>query len=149
MKKQSPSPQSGHGAPLHPLWMRLLTIFCMALLGVGSTVQVFHSHDDAFACGLVKASLSGSNHRGQRVHPAGQPGAPDAKSAIPCPLCVAMHSALPVAHRLIEIAMLRFEPPPVTTSWPPRLFLWRFELASRPPPGTQPLAWPAAASIPA
>ena len=135
MNKQPTRPQSGYGVQTHPLWMRLLTIFCMALLGVASTVQVCHSHDDAF-----ESSIAVTAHPGQQAAPGDNPGAPDSNSAVRCPLCVAMHSALPVTQTLIQVATLRFEPAPITAASAPRRFLWRFELASRPPPATPPLA---------
>jgi hypothetical protein len=135
MNKQPTRPKSGYRAQAHPLWMRLLTVFCMLLLGAAGTVQACHSHDDAFEPTLQSTS-----------HPAAQPAQPvnpdsdSPNSTVRCPLCVAMHSALPVTHTLTQVAALRFDPPPAPAPSAPRLFLWRSQLASRPPPSASLLA---------
>jgi len=101
-----------------PTWMRLLAIVSVLLVCIMSTVQVAHTHSETVP---LKQS---SNHNGP---------APDDH----CPLCVAIHSsALPVAAHspepLIEMHALDF-----AASEAQRIFRWRFQLASRPPPAPE------------
>src|ERR1700722_9451532 len=66
--------QSGRSAQ-RPTWLRLIGVLCLLLICIASTAQVCHTH-------LEAALTSKDSH--QNVP------APDH-----CPLCVAMHSALP------------------------------------------------------
>ena len=96
-----------------PLWLRVLTLLCVLLLGGASTAQACHSHEDASA--LSK-------------------GSPTNLPADHCPLCLAMHSAMPVAHAtaplLVEhLVDLVKEAPEARGSG-----IWSFSLFSRPPP---------------
>ncbi len=103
------SPTGGRSTSL-----RLLAIVCLLLVVAMSTVQVCHVHAAA------------TSRQGSR------PGNPVPEDR--CPLCVTMHSALPtgihvapepvVAVRVLDSAAADAE----------RMFRWRFEMASRPPP---------------
>jgi hypothetical protein len=92
----------------------------MLLLLFGSTAQVAHHH--AGDLPLSKSS--------QQKAPA--PHQKDAESL--CPLCIAMHSALPVAAPVAQVPVaLAHE---VDTALPASRYvsLWTFELFGRPPP---------------
>jgi hypothetical protein len=95
-------------------WLRLVGILCLALICVASTAEVCHTHTEA---------ASTSKDSQQNV-----PG-PDH-----CPLCVAMHSALPatantVPEPVLQVQMVLFKAVELQ-----RLQRWSFELFSRPPP---------------
>jgi hypothetical protein len=51
-----------------------------------------------------------------------------------CPLCVAMHSALPVSLHVTPEPMLQIQALDSVAADARRIFRWRFEMASRPPP---------------
>ena len=51
-----------------------------------------------------------------------------------CPLCVAMHSALPVALHVAPEPLLNIQTLDSIAMDAERIFRWRFEMASRPPP---------------
>jgi hypothetical protein len=98
-----------------PLWLRLLAMLCIVAVCAMSTAQITHTHT-----GL--SPLKQSSHR----------NAPTTDDH--CPLCVAMHSAL--------AAPQQFAPEPTLTTHrldsvaqeAARIFRWRFQMASRPPP---------------
>jgi hypothetical protein len=119
-----------------PLWLRMIALFCMALIGAASTAQVCHSHDEALWANVAQAGHgAGSGHVLGERNPAG----PDRRdsgtdSAVQCPLCVAMHSAMPVTHALEQVALLRLVALDVAVDGIARTYSWRFEMASRPPP---------------
>lgn len=97
-----------------PTWLRLIAVFCLLMVCVMSTVQVAHNHAES-------APLKqGQNHNGP---------VPDDH----CPLCVAMHSALPVSMHTPEPILQVHALDPVATNVQ-RIFRWRFQLAIRPPP---------------
>ena len=114
-----------------PMWLRLFAIFCMGLIAVGNTAQVCHAHVDAFEASL----LAQVHHPDSDVSkdPATKPDS-DSSSAVNCPLCVAMHSALPVADALPQVAVVTLTAVVPATDDAPRMFRWRFDMASRPPP---------------
>ncbi|MGO4210182.1 hypothetical protein AB4Y89_08715 [Terriglobus sp. 2YAB30_2] len=94
-------------------WMRWVAVLCMLLIMVASTVELCHTHPD-----LVKQS------RDQRQ------SAPTDH----CPLCVAMHSALPSSLHVAPEAVEQVgtvQGPAIDTR---RRLLWAHGLASRPPP---------------
>lgn len=98
-----------------PLWLRVLTVFCIVAVCTMSTAQISHTHT-GFT--LLK---QGPHHNAPT---------PDDH----CPLCVAMHSAL--------AAPQHFAPEPTLTTQRldsvavevARIFRWRFQMACRPPP---------------
>ena len=103
-----------------PTWLRALTIFCVLWLGVASTAQAAHIHGQWLP------------HSGPEVskHNTG----PITTTEDACPLCVAMHSAMPaqlVAATPAAIVALPQVFAVAEHSAPP---LWHFELFSRPPP---------------
>jgi hypothetical protein len=97
--------------PHQPLWLRVAALVCVLLIAVMSTAQVCHTHTPL-------ASSSGSHQT-----------APDN-----CPLCVAMHSALPATLRAAPEPVLHMRALDSAAADAERLFRWRFQLASRPPP---------------
>jgi hypothetical protein len=97
-----------------PTWLRLMALLCVLMVCVMSTIQVAHNHTES-------APLKQSqNHNGP---------VPDDH----CPLCVAMHSALPVSMHAPE-PILQIHALDSVAANAERIFRWRFEMASRPPP---------------
>jgi hypothetical protein len=99
-----------------PIWLQVLALVCVLAVCAMSTAQVSHTHAEFSAL-----KQQGSNHNGP---------APDDH----CPLCVAMHSTLAVPdHYAPEpmVSMLRLDS---VAAEAVRIFRWRFEMASRPPP---------------
>jgi len=131
------NPQRGMRDTLPALWLRWVAVFCMALIGVASTAQVCHSHEDAFRTSVQKAGASRSEKADAgQLAKSGIPGDRDSKtdSSVRCPLCIAMHAALPVASSLPQVELLQIASQPAVFERANRLFSWRFEMASRPPP---------------
>jgi hypothetical protein len=107
--------QPGSNDQPKPLWLRWVALACVLLVCVMSTVQVYHVHSD-------DATPRQNSHQ---------------KSPMPedrCPLCVAMHSALPVALHVAPEPMLQVQRLDSLAADVERVFRWRFEMASRPPP---------------
>ena len=131
--------------------LRLVAGFCLTLMLVASTAQVCHSHEDVepggggtVSSGLTPAQLNPGAMAGKSDVPARQapgreaPGRQAPESSVRCPLCVAMHSVLPASATLAQVAVLRVEAMGTPAQDAARPFVWRFELASRPPPaGTE------------
>lgn len=97
-----------------PSWIAVLTVLLIAIM---STVQVCHTHD------LLPGQ---ADSHGSLPH---QDAAPDH-----CPLCVAMHSALPVDVQVTSEPIAHTQVLDSVAANAQRLFRWRFQLASRPPP---------------
>jgi hypothetical protein len=97
-----------------PIWLRLIAILCVLLIGIASTAEVCHTHPGASL--VTKGS-------GQNVP------APDH-----CPLCVAMHSALPTTAGVSIGPALHTQPVALRVVATQRVQQWSFELFSRPPP---------------
>jgi hypothetical protein len=104
-----------------PLWLRVIAIACVLLVCVMSTVQASHTHAEF-------SSLKQNSHNNGP--------APDDH----CPLCAAMHSALPVSLHVTPEPMLHVQPLDSVAADVERIFRWRFEMASRPPPADWNLA---------
>ena len=96
------------------VWLRVLAVMCLLLLAAMSTVQVCHTHAQT----TVK--------QGSRQ---GDPTPEDH-----CPLCVAMHSALPAGIHVAPEPILAVRAMDSVAADAERMFRWRFEMASRPPP---------------
>jgi hypothetical protein len=101
--------------------MRLLALACLLLVSVASSAQAAHIHGQWLPDHAQKA------------------GAPADASQLPggeehCSLCVAMHSALPVAQRVAPVHLLVSETRVVTAEDRAPDALWHFALFSRPPP---------------
>jgi hypothetical protein len=109
--------QPGLFSSRKPLWLRWMTVLCILLIAVMTTVQVCHTHD-------LTQQQTGS-HQGVPT--------PDH-----CPLCVAMHSALPATLQTAPEPVLHMQALDSTAADAERLFRWRFQLASRPPPADTP-----------
>lgn len=107
----------------YPLWLRVLTLACLLLVAGASTVDAVHIH-------------------GQWLpHHAAQAGAAADGSQMPsednCPLCVAMHSALPVSAELGPVQMLLVAGSLVQGSDRAAESSWQFAMFSRPPPAAE------------
>ena len=109
--------QSGGTAPQQPTRMRLLALLSILLVAIMSTVQVCHTHD------LLPQS------KGSHSSLPTPQSSPDH-----CPLCVAMHSALPATLQDVPEPVLLIHVLDSTAADAERIFRWRFQLASRPPP---------------
>ncbi|WP_260706303.1 hypothetical protein [Edaphobacter flagellatus] len=105
--------QFGMEAP-RPMWLRVLALLCILVVAVMSTAQVSHTHAEFSA---LKQQNSHSP-------------APDDH----CPLCVAMHSALAAPQQFAPEPTLSIQRLDSVAAEAERLFRWRFEMASRPPP---------------
>ena len=104
----------------YPLWLRMLTLACLLLVAGASTVDAVHIHGEWLP------------HHGAQV------GAAAVGSQLPgeesCPLCVAMHSALPVVARLepVRVVLLGSKMAQGVDRAPETM--WHFAMYSRPPP---------------
>ena len=112
--------QRERSVSLRPLWLRVAALLCVILVGVAGVAQAAHIHGDwlpnAAAQASAHTSLSGTV-------------AEDA-----CPLCVAMHSALPVTgFAAVPVALLLEAGIFFALSRKPT-HLWYFAAFSRPPP---------------
>ena len=113
--------QPGSNAPQQPLALRMLAIFCILLVAVMSTVQVCHTHDLLPRTTRSHSGIPGPNQ--------GPDSSPDH-----CPLCVAMHSAMPTELQSAPEPVLHMQRLDSVAADAERIFRWRFQLASRPPP---------------
>ena len=74
--------QREFGAGPRPIWLRIAALLCVMLVGVAGIAQAAHIHGELLPSSAIRVA----------THTALAPAlAEDA-----CPLCVAMHSALPV-----------------------------------------------------
>lgn len=97
-----------------PVWMRMLAIVCLLLVVAMSTIQVCHVHGEAAAKqGSRQGDPTPENH---------------------CPLCVAMHSAVPTGIHVAPEPLAAVRALDSVAADAERMFRWRFEMASRPPP---------------
>jgi hypothetical protein len=104
-----------------PTWLRMLAMMCLLLLCVVSTAQVCHVHSEL--------SLTGQDSR-------------DSRQSVPdhCPLCVAMHSALPATAHTDAEPVLQVQTVLLKTVEIERVERRTYELFSRPPPVVSPQA---------
>ena len=103
------------------MWMRVLTLACL-LLGVGaSSVQAIHIHGEWLPQNAIHAGSlpNGSQAPGGEEH---------------CPLCVAMHSALPVAAHANTFLLTLVECKLVQALNHAPETQWHYAMFSRPPP---------------
>lgn len=100
----------------------MLALLCLLLLSVASTVQVCHVHGE----------LAGSGSQDSR----------DSRQTVPdhCPLCVAMHSALPATAHTSPEPVLQVQTVLLQAVQVERVQRWNYELFSRPPPAVSPQA---------
>jgi hypothetical protein len=99
-------------------WMRMIAALCILMIAFMSAAQACHTHAET-------SSLRQSSHHNQ-------PPPEDH-----CPVCMAMHSALPATLHLAPAPTLEIEPLSAVASDTLRSFSWRFEMASRGPPAGQ------------
>jgi hypothetical protein len=91
-----------------------MALLCVLMVCVMGTVQVAHTHESST---LPK---QGSRHNG--------PATDDH-----CPLCVVMLSDLPIS-MAAPVPILQIHALETVAADAERIFRWRFEMASRPPP---------------
>ena len=104
----------GETAQEQPIWLRQMAVLCLMLICIVSTAQVCHTHADFSS--TTKDSRQNS------------PG-PDH-----CPLCVAMHSALPATASTAPQPVLEVDAVLYAAVEMQYFQRWSFELFSRPPP---------------
>jgi hypothetical protein len=110
--------QRGKNSQQSVIWMRLVAALCILMVTFMSAAQSCHTHAEA-------SSLRQDTHH--------HPPAPEDN----CPVCVAMHSALPAALHLAPAPTIEIEPLSMVASETLQAFQWRFEMASRGPPADQ------------
>lgn len=106
---------------VHPLWLRVLAFACLLLVVGASSVQAIHIHGQWLPQKAIRA------------------GAPPSGAQIPggeehCPLCMAMHSALPVASHVELLQLALVECGTLQAMRPAPEAQWHFAMFSRPPP---------------
>lgn len=112
--------QREYGAGARPLWLRVAALFCVLLVSVAGVAQAAHLHGKW----LPDSSAQAAAHSAQSAA-AGEEG---------CPLCVAMHSALPMAALgALVVALLLAINLLLASTQRPRA-PWNFAAFSRPPP---------------
>ncbi|HEY0264436.1 MAG TPA: hypothetical protein VGC07_07920 [Granulicella sp.] len=107
--------QNGVHNPERPLWLLWFTVFCILLIAVMSTVQLCHDHELDRLLGTKQ-------------------GIPTSTTTDHCPLCVAMHSVLPSTLQTAPTPVMLVHTLDSVAADARRIFLWRFQLATRPPP---------------
>ena len=105
----------------HPLWVRVLAFACLLLVVGASSAQAIHIHGEWLPQKAVRATaaLDGSQ----------TPGGEES-----CPLCMAMHSALPVAAHVVAVRLVLVECEVAQGVDHAPETLWHFAMFSRPPP---------------
>jgi hypothetical protein len=108
------------GAVSQPIWLRVAALLCALLVGLAGIAQAAHIHGQWLPNSGTQVA----------VHATPSPmGDEDA-----CPLCVAMHSALPVAGFAAILVALLLECNLLLASTHKPCTLWYFAAFSRPPP---------------
>ncbi len=103
------------------MWLRVLAFACLLLVVGASSAQASHIHGRWLPQKAIRA------------------GAPLDASQLPggensCPVCMAMHSALPVAAHVEVVRMVLVECEVVQAVDRAPETLWHFAMFSRPPP---------------
>jgi len=113
--------QRGATALVHPLWLRVLATACLLLVGFVSSVEVVHIHGDLLPhhAAQVGSMADGSQLPGGEEH---------------CPLCVAMHSTLPVSAKIAPVRLVLVACKLVSVVDRLPSSQWHFARFSRPPP---------------
>ncbi len=107
------------GGP-RPTWLRVAAMLCVLLVGVAGIAQAAHIHGEWLPSSAIQAA----------AHTALSP----AVGEDACPLCVAMHSALPVTGFAALLVALLLECNLLLVSTHKPQALWYFAAFSRPPP---------------
>ncbi len=109
------------------MWLRMLALACVLLVSVASSVQAVHIHGQWLPESAAKAATpaDASQIPGGEEH---------------CPLCIAMHSALPVSANVEAVRMepVQFRSVQAVDHAPDAA--WHFALFSRPPPTVESLS---------
>jgi len=95
-------------------------MLCVALMAAIGTAQAVHIHGDWLPKNAAHASLPADASQGQGEEH--------------CPLCVAMHSALPVTLAVVPVPLLEVQHLFSTRVLVAPQKLWSFAMFSRPPP---------------
>jgi hypothetical protein len=110
----------GATALTHPFWLRMVALACLLLVTGASSAQAAHVHGRWLP------------------HHETQVGALADLSQLPgeehCPLCVAMHSAMPAMSRVQPVQMVLVECVLATVVERTHDAQWHFAMFSRPPP---------------
>ncbi len=118
-------PKRGAGDRPHSLWTRLLAVFCLVLVTAVGAAQAVHIHGAVLPENTVKAAAPAD---------ASQPNGPEH-----CPLCVTMHSALPVTLRVEPALMGVIECKTPVEAEEAADSHWHYAMFSRPPPAVETL----------
>ena len=102
------------------MWLRVAALLCVLLVGVAGVAQAAHIHGELLPSSAVRAA----------AHTLLSP----ALGEDACPLCVAMHSALPVAGFAALVVALLLECNLLLASTHKPRAQWYFAAFSRPPP---------------
>ena len=113
--------QRGAAAHSHPFWLRVLASACLLLVSFASSAQVVHIHGDWLPHHAA--------HVEQLADASQLPGGEER-----CPLCVAMHSALPVSNRVANVSLTTVVCRLVSAVDRLPVSQWHFARFSRPPP---------------
>ena len=108
------------GAGPRSIWLRVAALLCVLVVGIAGVAQAAHIHGELLPSSAVRAA----------AHTALSP----AMGEDACPLCVAMHSALPVAGFAAVMVALLLECNLLLGSTHKPRILWYFAAFSRPPP---------------
>ncbi len=113
--------QRGAIASSYSFGLRAVALACLLLFGLASSVQTVHIHGDWLPDGAAKVAVpsDASQLPGGEEH---------------CPLCVGMHSALPVGERTVAEPLVVLDAVFTADAVPAPDATWHFALYSRPPP---------------
>jgi hypothetical protein len=111
------------GAGLRPIWLRVTALICVLLVGVAGIAQAAHIHGEWLPSSATQVA----------AHTTLAP----AIGEDACPLCVAMHSALPVTGFAALLVALLLECNLLLASTHNPRTLWYFAAFSRPPPSAK------------
>ncbi|MFC6645784.1 hypothetical protein ACFQBQ_09365 [Granulicella cerasi] len=106
-----------------PLWQRWAAAFALALVAIMGTAQAVHIHGDLLPSNKVQlhaAPADALNVGGEER----------------CPLCVAMHTTLPVMPVQYEVIEMVEHVTPIEEAEIARATLWHSVWFSRPPPAS-------------
>ena len=102
------------------MWLRVAALLCVLLVGIAGIAQAAHIHGEWLPNSATQVGAHAS------LAPAAGEDA--------CPLCVAMHSALPVTGFAALLVALLLECNLLLVSTHKPRTLWYFAAFSRPPP---------------
>ena len=97
-----------------------MAMWCVLLVAAIGTVQAVHIHGQWLPKNAAQVAIPTDASQGQGEEH--------------CPLCVAMHSAMPSTPQAAPEPVLLIQAVDSVAADARRVFRWRFQLASRPPP---------------